>query len=332
MSDVVEHPGRTGRGKPSSVPRVLFGLVGLAGAALVVHFTGSALIWSAILGAVEWMPLALAIEGARIAVEAEATRQLYGHLGGGVPRRSLYRAQLLAYSVFVLVPAGRAASEATKAGMLGAEAGRMRAAAVASVAQGVALLGTGVTAIACALAASAREGGWDLALVLWINAAAVIALGGLLLFAIRRRSVGKLVAKVLGWLGTDESQRRGFRSEVKRIAPIPWRALAGFVASRALSVAIFFVLLVAVGAGPAVGGALRAMGVSLLGAAALDLVPADLGLTEGAFVLFAHDVGIDATQGVAIGVLFHVIQLTWVLFSALAALVWRPQRSGARQL
>jgi hypothetical protein len=305
--------------------RTVFGLAGLTAVGVLIHHVGPARIGEALARAAPWIPLALALEGTRIGVEARATRQLYGRVGATeVPRRAFVRAQLVAYAIFVLAPAGRAAAEGTKAGMLGGYVGHTRAAALAGSLQGAALLGTALVSTACAIAATFHAPAWHLAVAVWINTAAVAVLGGALLWTIRRRTVGRGVAKLLGWMGLSEEQRQGFGTMARELPPVPWRALLGFTGSRLLSTAGFFVLLVAVGAGPSLLATLRAMGVSLVGAAAVDFVPADLGLTEGAFTLWSEAVGVTAAQGVAIGVLFHVTQITWVAISSVAALLWSP--------
>ncbi|HJL18106.1 MAG TPA: lysylphosphatidylglycerol synthase transmembrane domain-containing protein [Sandaracinaceae bacterium LLY-WYZ-13_1] len=310
--------------------RVGFGLAGLTAASVLVWHVGPTRIGRALLRAAPWVPLALLLEGARLGVEAWATRRLYASLEGSLPRRAVLRAQLLAYPVFVLAPAGRAACEATKAGMLGGYVGRSRAAAVAAVGQAVALIGTALLSVICALAATFRPGAWDLAVAIWTQTAAVAVLGGVMLWAFRRRSVGRVVAKILGWAGVAEDQRQQFGHSVRALPPLPWPPTLGYFASRSLSAGVFFVLLVAVGAGPDPLAALRAMGVSLVGATAVDFVPADLGLTEGAFTLWASDVGVEPAQGVAIGVLFHVVQVTWVAIGAVAAFVWSAPPEEAR--
>lgn len=302
--------------------RIVFGVAGLIGLGVLVHYVGAARIAEALWSALPWVPVLLCVEGARIAVEAEATRTLYAEVDTAPPRATLMRAQLVAYWVFVVSPMGRAASEVTKATILTKHVGADRAAAVATVAQGTALLGTAIVSVACALAATLRPGAWPLAAAVWAQTAGVAAVAALLLWSIRRETVGKGVGRLLGWMGLDEARRRHFPSVVHALPALPWRAVLGFALSRTLDVLLFVVAIAAVSGGLDPIAGLRAMGVSLLGAAAVDLVPADIGLTEGAFALFHEAVGVSAPHAISLGLLFHATQICWVAVSALASFFW----------
>lgn len=83
-------------------PRVALGVAGLAALGLLAHHVGPARILEALEGVWPWLPALLAVEGARLAVEAEVTRGLHARMGAPPPRREVFRAQLLAYWVFAL--------------------------------------------------------------------------------------------------------------------------------------------------------------------------------------------------------------------------------------
>lgn len=305
------------------VARALLGLAGFAGLALLVSHVGPARVFRALRHALVWLPAFLAVEGARLATEVETTRGLYARLGEPPPRRAVMRAQILAYWVYVLSPMGRAAAELTKATILSSRVSSDRAAAVAAVAQGAALLGTTTVSVLCAIAATLRPDAWPLATAVWLQTGAVAVVGGLFLWGIRRPVVGRGMERVLERIGLAEERRVGFGPCLRRFPAIPWRATLGYAAARGLEVLLFGLLLRALGVGAGPLEALRAMGAGLLGAAAVDLVPADVGLTEGAFALFHDAIGVDLAVGVSVGLLFHATQLIWIAISASAALAWR---------
>lgn len=318
MQDGSEASSRWGR----RLGRVLFGLAGLAGLGLLVHHVGARSVLDALGRGLPWLPLLLAVEGARLGVEAATTGALYAQLGERPRARALLRAQLLAYWVFVLSPMGRTAAEVTKALLLSRDVGADRATSVALVAQGSALAGTALFSLPCVLAAAVRPEARILAWAVGAQAIGVAALAALLLWGARQRKVGRLAGWVLSKLGVDDRQRERLPELVRSMRPFPWRVILGYAASRGLSAVLFLCAIAALGGGLRPLGALRAMGVSLLGAAAVDFVPGDVGLTEGAFTLFHEGVGVGVADAVTLGLLFHATQLVWVAVSALAATVW----------
>jgi len=320
MSDALERRAPSRRRR---LARVLFGLAGLAGLGLLVHHIGPDAVLDALRRVLPWLPVLLAVEGARIGVEAATTGALYAQLGERPRARALLRAQLLAYWVFVVSPMGRTAAEVTKALILSEDEGAGRATSVAIVAQGAALVGTAVLSCACVAAAAARPEAWPLAWAVGAQTVGVAALGGLVLWGARRERVGRVAGWLLERVGVDEAQRRRLPKLVRSMRPVPWRVVLGYAASRGLSAVLFFCAIAALGGGAQPLGALRAMGVSLIGAAAVDLVPADVGLTEGAFALFRDGVGVGAAEAVTLGLAFHATQIVWVAGSAVAATLWR---------
>jgi hypothetical protein len=268
-----------------------------------------------------WLPWALAIEGARIGVDALTTRFLYGERGARVPHAALLRAHLLAYPANLLLPAGRAAAEAIKAALLHRHVGVERVAAAAVVAPALALIGVVVVSLPCLAAASLAWGGAAFTWAIALQAlAALVAASGLLLLA-RRPEIGRGVGRLSASLGatTERVQR-----ELGAMGWLPRKALAAAIANRLLLA--LEVALLAHGAGVAVPLLLPAIGVHLVGAAVGDAVPAQLGATDVSFALAAESLGLTMASAVAASLAFHGVQLCWAGAGAVAAFAWRQER------
>src|SRR5260370_15733225 len=89
------------------------------------------------------------------------------------------------------------------------------------------------------------------------------------------------------------------------------------------------VLLIAVAAGASVLRAANAQGVRLVGAAVGDLIPNQLGTSEGAYFLFspALDLAADSARSVSMPVILHFVQLFVAGLSVVAAAMATNQRT-----
>jgi hypothetical protein len=96
-----------------------------------------------------------------------------------------------------------------------------------------------------------------------------------------------------------------------REARIRWGALAWALAGRLLQTVQYGVLLAAVGGSASVSAAFIAEAIHLVGAGLGDLVPNAVGITEGAYRLFADVLGLAETPARAIGIalLARLVQL-----------------------
>ena len=141
----------------------------------------------------------------------------------------------------------------------------------------------------------------------------------------RGRALG---GKIGAWLGRRSSRARAFGAELDGAlagdSSVPWRAIAWESTGRLAQVAQNAVLIACVGGVVGVGTAFCAEGIHLVGAAVGDLVPAQLGATEGNFTLAAGALGLSHASAVSIALLAHVTQLVWVSVGSIVPLVWRP--------
>jgi hypothetical protein len=86
----------------------------------------------------------------------------------------------------------------------------------------------------------------------------------------------------------------------------------------------FGILAALVGIGAGVDVALVGQGIHSLASFVGDLVPGQLGITEGAFRLSADVVGGGAAAAITVPVLLHVIVIAWIIVGALLPLFWQP--------
>lgn len=253
-----------------------------------------------------WLPVLLAIEGARIATEAVGTRSLYALPREHLPTGALLRAHVIGYSIAFYMPAGRAAAEAVKAALLARYATPVRAAAVAAANQSLALVGLAAAALVCLAGAATQPGTERLVGGLAIVAAVTGGLGIAMRIAtlrMRGRWVHRFAPRAARFMD-------GTRDEIRQL--VPALPMATFLASRALQLAAFAVLLHAVGGVVTVPAVLIAGGINLVGASLGDMVPGQLGATDATFAVWSRLLGLTPAAAIAIAVTMHIIQLTWM--------------------
>jgi len=297
-------------------------------AALIQH-VGVAALYALLGAAAPWLPLALALEAARIVCEAQAARSLYrgvAGIGGTVPRWSaLLRVHLLSYGVIAFAPAGRASGEALRATLLARSVGGARAAAVGTVSQALALVAAGLVSLPCAVAA--RLAGADtLAISLLLQAIALSVLGALVLVAARRREVGSLLRRFRKVADAGDVYVQAMHA----LPPVPLAALALTLAGRGAQLLLLTTLLVAVGAHIDLRGAFVALGALLVGTSAGDLIPGQLGATDGALALFHNAMRATEAQAVGAALLVHVVQLAWTLAATVGSALQHSAAGAAR--
>lgn len=260
-------------------------------------------------------PLVLGLEGARIATDAAVVKSLYGDRGTAVDWRTLAHASLVAYPVNLLLPAGRVGAEALRAALLRREVGLPRVASAAVLQQALPLLCQSIIAIPVALVALVTWGATWLSGLVALQAVTAIALSTTLLFAMRRPAVGALVERLSARLGAATTE---VQADL-RVIGLPRRALVLSAVSRLCLGAQIVVLALAVGVPRGLVGGLLTLGVHLVGLALGDLIPAQLGATDGALAFGAGPLGAPAASLVVVSLMFHASQLVWAAIGAAAA-------------
>jgi hypothetical protein len=307
----------------SPMGRAAAGLAGVSCVALIVRGIGAHSLARALAGAAVFFPAVLALEGAQVACTTLAMRSLYGPR---VPRAQLLRAGIIGYAVMGVFPAGRAVAEVARASLLTRWVGAARATAAAARIQVAALFANAlISAIAAAAVALAVPAPAWLPIAIAGNAVAALAMGASLALAARRRPGA--------WLGRVVPKARGFGADLDGVLEtergLPAAAAAWEFAGRLCQVAQNAVLLACVGGAPGLGSALASEGIHLVGAAVGDLIPGQLGATEGNYTLAASALGLPVASAVAIALLAHLSQLTYVLVGSLISAAWPAQAPPA---
>ena len=255
------------------------------------------------------LPIVVLLEGVIVASDFWASRALVGDAATRVPTTLWMRATALAYASSMMLPAGRAAGEATRAATLSSALGLGSASAACTRLQAVALFANAIvsTALALALALDAsapRILSWAL-----IGNAAACSLGGAALLLLLRNE------RFQGWL------RRRFPNFVRAHAhdaratdraPL-FRALLLALFGRSVQTMQYGVAAHAVGGALALRVAVTAQGIHLVGAALGDAVPNQLGATEGAYRLFARALDMEPSQALSIAFVVRAAQLLLAL-------------------
>ncbi|WP_437727114.1 lysylphosphatidylglycerol synthase domain-containing protein [Sorangium sp. So ce861] len=292
---------------------------GLAALAALIRHVGAAEMLAAVIRAAPFLPLLVALEAARIGCEVLATGVLCAPRR--VPTAELLRIHAVTYPVMALMPAGRAAGEAVKAALLSPHVGAPRAAAVATANQSLALLGAAPLSLLAAAALFWIGGGASpFALGVLAHAALLVASGLGVAFAARQRAASAWITRRFARAG---QLTEAFQEAVRERPPVPAWPFAACVAGRALQAAQYAVLLAAVGAESGPLRALAAYGVGAAGTAAGDLIPGQIGATDGAFTLAAPLLGLTASSAIAVSLLVHLLQAAFALAGIAAALAWR---------
>lgn len=290
--------------------RALAALVAVALVAALVAYTGRGAMLAALSRVAAWLPLLLALEAAVVATNGFALRALLRRAGGNPTR---YWSVVYFGHVFaVLLPAGRLVAEGWKALRIARETGAGVASAGAVALQAAVLLANAVVALVTFSAVAHRCGRTLPTLVVGVFSLGMIALGAAVALAGRAR-VGQ-------WLGARMTFAREAGPAFDRAYGDTSRALGAAVGyeclGRAAQLAQVMVLRYALGVGAGVEDTLASYGLMLAGAAAGDLLPAQLGATDAALTLAAPRVGLTAADALALTLSLHGAQAGLALLAA----------------
>jgi hypothetical protein len=306
------------------IMNAFFALIGLIALGAVAHFAGAHSVATTLVASLPWLPLLFVIEGLRIPLEMLVTRRLLGARAREVPLGSLLRAQLVFYAVSICAPGGRLVAEASKASLIGAHVGGMRAAAVATASQAGSLCADALAAL-LGLVAVFLLSGWSWVTLSLVGFAAASLAASLLLAHVTRRPLPERITSRLGGFGVFlRSLAEAARTE-RMLRP----DIVGLLLIARLCQAVFF------GAGLAVVGlaatpiaALAALAFVMVGSLVGEVIPAQLGATDAALLALAPVLNAATAPLATLGVLFHAAQLFWVAVGASAALFARGGRKA----
>lgn len=303
------------------VLRVLFALAGIAAVAWLVRGVGVEALAEAIVPALPWLPLALALEVARIGMDALSSHYCLRR-EDRVPAGPMFAAHLVAYAVMGVAPLGRATSEVVKASLLARWIGAGSAAALGTANQANTLISSGTFTLLSAAAAYALTGPSILTGAFFAHFVLMNASGLAIRALARYERLGAWLADVFPWLARHVG---AFHATSRETALVPMKPVLAMMAGRALQAASFGVLAMGVGLSPGVLGSLAVHGVYLVVAALGVMIPGQLGASEGGFAYSAEMLGTTEARAMSIALLAHAIQLALVGVGFAVLALW-PKR------
>jgi hypothetical protein len=233
----------------------------------------------------------------------------------------------LAQTLDVVMPAGRTAAEAAKATVYAQHLGLPQAAAIATALQLAVLVANSCWAVAGYVASLSAPLSEALRVALLGFAAAVSGLVlGVCAFA-----ASPAARKLLARVHFVEASLQRFATLLKTAPRQLLIAVFAQLLGRSLQATQLVLLSVALGATPTFAHAAIMQAVYLVGAASGELVPAQLGTTDAAFVLAAPALGLTQASAFSASLMLHAVQLVTggMALVAAAALWWiearRPQ-------
>jgi hypothetical protein len=329
----VAAPSPSPSGAPSwrllgKVSRVVLGVGGLGLVAYLVTEAGAARVAAVLWQAGRWLPIIFALEVFQMGTDVLALRSILQGRWRQIPRATWLRSSALSYAMMTLLPAGRAAGEVTRATLFSKHVGTPRAATASTCLQAAYLSANGVLSLAACLAVASRFGlRAPLAMLLAGNVFFQALIAGSLLAILRAARIGQ-------WL---DRMRRRFVPGARDAAPldpeerrrIPWRAALACSLGRAAQTLQYGIILHAVGGILTLRNAFITHGIHLVGATLGDMLPNQLGVTDGAYRAFAADLGFAAEPARALSIAFvvRIAQLSLAAICVVVALLTRHAAS-----
>lgn len=313
-------------GRKKALIHGAFLLVGVGAVVLLVRSVGPAALVAALRSSARWLPVLFALEIGRVALEAFASRSLSERVRRRVSIAQLARIHVVSYAVCSVMPAGRATGEAVKAAMLSRFVGAPEAAAIGTGNQAAALLGGAVVALPCAAVAAVLTGSSVITWALVVFALATTLITVAFQLACRRPGIGGALVRRFTKM---EQATAAFQHAIDRIPLVPIPATLAAVVGRVLMTIELGILLYAASGSTGAGRAVLALGVQMVGGAVGDVVPGQLGASDGAFALAAPTLGITRADGVAMAMTVHVVQVLWGVFGATVPLWWKAAPAPA---
>lgn len=304
-------------------------VLGVIAVTALIRETGPERVLEVLLGAGTHLPLIVLLEAAWISMDTFAVRAILGEHGKKAPAKVYLRSGLVAYSIMVLLPAGRMGGEVARAALLGPHVGGARAGAAAARINGVTILANALISIPCFLAIAGVVGVTDkLSIAVLVNMAACGFLGIGILFVTRRAKVGGFLGKRFRSMVKWGS---AFDEALREMPAIPYQSILLCFFGRFLQMIQYAVILHAVGGTLTFSSGLITQGIHLVGAAAGDMVPNQVGFNEGAYRLFAVALGLahDPARAVSIALVARLAQFFLAGASVLVTALWKRSEAPA---
>lgn len=304
--------------------RLLFALLGIGVVAFLIKTAGPEKLWKDFIQLAAWLPVALGFEILRLLCDMECTYQALGEERKKVSRKLMLRSELISTAVGNIVPAGRSTQEASKAALLSPHVGASRASAAGVISQVATFLAGGLITVPGTLAAWKLTGSMTsfLTVALFAHSLILVALGIGLESLTRSK-------KVFGWVQRHfkklAEKLESFHEISKKGGWIPWRPFSILLFSRLLQTVQIGLLIYAVGVPLSVSVVFLAEGLMMLALILGAVVPGEMGVSEGTFILYAGVLGARSTQALSVALLLHIAKLALILVGALTPLLWKVE-------
>jgi hypothetical protein len=307
-----------------SAGRWLLLVLGVGAVVGLVYDAGPDAVWNTLVRAGMFLPIVMLAEVGFVGMDVVSLRLMYGERAKAVPASVWLRSAMMAYGIMILLPAGRAGGEVMRAANLAPYIGGPRAAAGATLLQGVTLWGNTLISIPCYAAVALASGPTSaLALLVAGNGLVTAVMGSALLFGARSTGVG-------GWLGRRiealAAHGAHFDASIREMPAVPVLPIGAALLGRLSQSLQYGVILLAVGGSLTVGSALVAQAIHLVGAGLGDMVPNQVGITEGAYRIFAGHLGLSdaVAQAIAIALVHRISQFFLAGSSLAIGALWKP--------
>lgn len=270
-----------------------------------------------------YFPLILLLEAGIIACSMCALRLLYQEDRKKIPLAALLRSGLIGYAAMGLLPAGRAFAESTRAVLLSRYSTGPQAAAAATHLQGLALLANAAISLP-ATACTYYILGYSLpTLLIFGNFILTLSLGLAIFLGTQRSQIGNRLGKIIPQVQSFGRQLDQYLLSPKNVALCG--AFCWEFVGRLIQVLQNCILVIAVGGKYGLARAFCSEALHLVGAAAGDLIPAQLGATEFNYQFSAHLLQLQPSDAVSIALIAHLAQLFWVLIGLIVPIFWTEQ-------
>jgi hypothetical protein len=299
------------------------GIAGLAVVALIVRHVGTETVIETLRAGLPWLPVLFALDLFRIVCATGASYFAFGALARRIPRVTLFRAHVLAYALGSVVPAPTVAEETIKAALLAPFVGPRAVTSVAFINQVATWISVGLFSVLCGAAIFALGGAslWFWACV--IHAIVLVSCGLGLRAVTRTGAPGRWLLKTFPPLA---SRAAAFPEDASEAGLWVARPTSALLLGRCFQALQYGFAALAVGLHASFLRALAAQGVNLVASVVGVLVPAGVGVNEGAFTLAANVLDTTAVRATSLALLIRCSQLLWALAGSGVAFLWPRRR------
>lgn len=327
MSPQVHVPPPVARKGPKNwLASLRWGLLLLGGLTLylLINKLGLDKVSDAIFRAGAWLPLVFFLDLLWLSVEGLALRRLYGAAVAKIPLHAWIYSSLVHYVTFMLAPMGRVGSEAARASFLARYVGSDRATVGAALMQSFTMLTNATISLVAVGVVISIMPKSALVLAIWGNLLTLCAFGLSSYLVMRHIKLGGFLGRRFSKLAeagpSFDAQFRASRSD-----HVP--ALGICLLSRSIQVLQYGVILLSVSGNFSWQHAWIAEGIQLVARSAGDMIPNQMGVSEGMFTLFRAPLGLKdaATVALSVALVARVSNLSMAAFCALLVHFW-PKR------